>query len=101
MAAVRAVGFVSTRVRRRVLDMLGIFFLCLPPHLYPAATAVLIAGNVVEATADLMESDDGTSDAGVAMLTIFYKDAQGRERMCAQGVVDPLLRWISKWLLKV
>ncbi len=101
LAAVRAMGIVRNGVRREVLDMLSTFFYWLPPHFHPAATSVLIAGNAVEFTADLMEAEDDMCDSGVAALTGFYKEPQGRERMCAQRVVNQLLRWVSKWLLKV
>jgi hypothetical protein len=94
-------GIVSKGVRRRLLDMLDIFLYCLPPHSHAAATAVLVASNAVEFTADLIEAEDGMCDSGVAALIAYHKDPQGRERMCAQGVVDQLSRWVSKWLLQV
>jgi hypothetical protein len=88
----------SREVRRRVLDILALFLWCLPRHFHPAATAVLVAGNEVEFTAELT---DDMPDSGGAMLIALVKDPQGLARMCAHGVVDRLLKWISHRLLKV
>jgi hypothetical protein len=84
-----------------LLDVLCDFHNNLSPHLRSAAVAVLVAGNAVELTLDLMEAEVDVPNNGVAMFAIFLADPEGQKRMCEPGAVNQLIRWIARRLLKV
>ncbi len=99
-AALHALGLLTDE-RESVFVMLINFCQALSSHLLPAAQAELVAENAVELTVRAMAEADDTGMSYVAIFFLVVLDPPARERMCAPGTVDRLIKWAAKWLLKV
>jgi hypothetical protein len=98
-AAVEALRRDSSDVTGRVLAMLFIFFRRLPRESRTAAMAVLVAGGAVELTVAYMaEVGLDIPKWGLEMLMYYTDDPCARERMCAPGMVDQIIKWFARWL---
>jgi hypothetical protein len=88
-------------MRKSLLDMLVIFIAHLSDHLCPAVMSVLVAADAVELRLELTENEEDMPTNGVLMFNFLLLNPEGRKRMCSQGAVDQLIRWIAKRLLTV
>ncbi len=101
-AVVKAVRTKSWTVCDKVLRMLLVFIEHLSPDLRQAAVTILVAGGVVErAVRHLVEKGPATDGYLVELLCFLAEKPQAGERLSSKGVVDQLVHWIAKWLVKV
>jgi hypothetical protein len=103
-AALQALKKPIKEVHGRVLSVLNMFFGRLRPASasLQEALAELVAGDLVEATVrHISEAGQDMQECGVTLLLRFAHDLQAVKRLSAPGIVDLLLKWAAKWLLKV
>jgi hypothetical protein len=100
-----ALHVARTRGKRacgRVLTLLFEVFLFLSPNHAADAKAALLAGNILDIAIDHMANGQvHMNQNGVRLLMHLSQDPQIRKRMCAQRFVDPLMKGLSRFLLKV
>jgi hypothetical protein len=86
----------------KLLFMLLRFYRSLPKPLQSTAVAVLVGGNAVELTVQIMASAGKDSlGHGVPMLVLFLANDQGRERMCTRSIAGQVIMCAANWLLEV
>ncbi len=101
-AAVEALRKQNRDVGDKVLAMFSTFFTSLSKGSHSAAMAVLVEGGAVELTVGHMTG--AGLDIPVCLLQVYLyyiHDPGARDRMCAPGVKDQLMKWFGKWLPKV
>jgi hypothetical protein len=101
-ASLRAFKFKNDLLHTFVLEMLIRFLDNLSEESQETASAVLVAGNIVELTLEHMVKTGGdVSSSVVLLLSRFWLISDGQQRMCTQGLTEQLLQWIAERLQMV
>jgi hypothetical protein len=101
-AAVEALRKQNRDVGDKVLAMFSTFCASLSKESLSAAIAVLVEAGAVELTVGHMtEAGLEIPVYGLQVYSYYIHDPGARDRMCAPGVVDQLMKWFAKWLPEV
>jgi hypothetical protein len=101
-AALQALRKQHRAVSTKTLAMLSTFLNSLSMTSRARALEELLAGDIVELTmGHLADAGPDQIQFGVESFEQFLGSALGRERLCAPGLVDQLMKWIAKWFAEV
>jgi hypothetical protein len=100
-AIVKGVRTKNAVIREKLLRMVSIFIIVLPPDTKQAAVTLLVAGDAVElAVGHLLE----TGLPSVYLMDLLFLSAdkpQARERLSSKRVADQLVHWVAQCLVQV